>query len=359
MKIKRDILTAALVGASAASPAFSQGSVSIYGVLDIGTAYNSNIGGGSRKKVETRHEPSYWGLRGREDLGGGLAAIYQMEQSIAVDTGVANGFSRQALVGLSSTRYGTLTIGRQYDTIVDLVAVDPPRFNSVTGVHVGNYDRTAGVYVNNVIKYRSPTLDGVNGSLMYSPQEDGSSATNSGKSVGASLNYIQGPLRVSMAYLKIEGLTLRPFGDTGIDRLFGVSYANQATKTVLSNNTVLGLGAYYDIAGWRVLGQHTNTRLEALGRTEKMRTTALGFTRDPNDVGLRPGAGFNHTRMAGSTWNTAYGILDYYLSKRTDVYLRVLHQRASGTNQVAALYLEGPSSKSTQTVVGLGVTHRF
>lgn len=359
MKIKRDILVAAIAGTSLSIPAFAQGSVSIYGVLDVGTAYNSNIGGASRKKVETRHEPSYWGMRGQEDLGGGLTAIFLMEQSVAVDTGVANGFSRQAFVGLKSNSYGTITIGRQYDTIVDLVAVDPPRFNSVTGVHVGNYDRTAGVYVNNVIKYRSPSIDGFNTSLMYSLREDGTSTTNTGKSIGASLNYIQGPARVSLAYLKIEGLTLRPYGDTGIDKLFGVSYANQPTKTVLSNNTVLGLGAYYDIAGWRVLGQHTNTRLEALGRTERMRTTAIGFARDPNEIGLRPGAGINHTTMAGSTWNTAYGILDYYLSKRTDVYLRVLHQRASGTNQVAALYLEGPSSTSTQTVVGVGVTHRF
>jgi predicted porin len=359
MKIRQSLLASACATMLFAQAALAQSTVSVYGVLDVGTTYNSNVGGASLKKVETRHEPSYWGLRGREDLGGGLAAVFQLEQGIAVDTGVATGFSRQALVGLSSAKLGTLTLGRQYDTIVDLVAVDPPRFNSVTAVHVGNYDRTSGTYVNNAIKYRSPSLGGFNASLLYSPKEDGTSATNSGRSVGASVNYIQGPARVSMAYMRIDGVTLRPFNDTGIASLFGVSYANQLAKTVVSNNTILGLGAYYDIAGWRILAQHTNTKLEALGQRERMRTTAIGFTRDPNDIGLRPGAGFNHTTMNGSRWQTAYGILDYYLSKRTDVYLRAVHQKASGNRQVAALFLEGPSSTSTQTVVGIGISHRF
>jgi hypothetical protein len=67
-------------------------------------------------------------------------------------------FNRTSIFGLSDKKWGTLTFGRQYDTLFDLVVVDPPRFNSVTAVHVGNWDRKSDVCVNNSIKYRSPKI---------------------------------------------------------------------------------------------------------------------------------------------------------------------------------------------------------
>jgi len=61
--------------------------------------------------------PSRWGLRGTEDLGGGLKSQFVLESGFAPDTGVANFgnrlFGRQAWVGLSGN-WGQVAFGRQY-----------------------------------------------------------------------------------------------------------------------------------------------------------------------------------------------------------------------------------------------------
>lgn len=357
MNARTLVATAAM---ACAAGAWAQSSVTISGTLDVGYHWNSNAAAGGVSRVETRHEPSFVRFSGVEDLGGGLQARFALDMGVQVDSGSSTGFSRESSVGLSSSRWGSITLGRQYDTMIDLVGVDPPRFNSVTAVHVGNWDRSAGNFLNNMIKYRTPNLGGFIGTVMYSPKEDGSSATNSGKSSGASGTYISGPLRVSAAVLRIEGLTHRPLNETGRSSLFGANFATTAAS-IVTKDTIGGIGAYYDVSGWRVLGEITRAKLEAPnGRTETYRTVAAGVVKTPNTLGLRPGVGMNYTALSDSRYTSAYAILDYYFSRRTDAYIRVITQRAKGpAGQRAALYLEGPSSKDSQTVVGIGVTHRF
>ncbi|WP_335930065.1 porin [Paraburkholderia pallida] len=64
--------------------------------------------------------PSMWGLRGKQDLGGGLSAVFVMESAFAPSQGTLNQggrlFGRQAYVGLAG-HWGTLTLGRQYSQI--------------------------------------------------------------------------------------------------------------------------------------------------------------------------------------------------------------------------------------------------
>ena len=98
---------------------------------------------------------SRWGLKGAEDLGGGLKAIFVLESGFNAPTGAlnnaagalatsANGttynkvnssansslngqlFNRQAWIGLSDAKYGTLTAGRNYSPFYDIaVSYDP------------------------------------------------------------------------------------------------------------------------------------------------------------------------------------------------------------------------------------------
>src|SRR5258708_32662296 len=82
-----------------------------------------------------------WGFVGQEDLGGGLSAIFRLESGFNVENGTsAQGgreFVRQAYVGLSSP-YGTLTLGRQYDFIVEHVGVvrSSALFNTPHAFHI-------------------------------------------------------------------------------------------------------------------------------------------------------------------------------------------------------------------------------
>lgn len=357
-------LTRAVVAigcAAAVAPAAAQSSVTISGSLDVGVNINNNAAGQRLVRLEQRHEPATLGFRGREDMGGGLTALFELVGSVAADSGTFNAWDKQAVVGLSDTRWGTLTLGRNSDTISDLVPMDPPRYNSVTGVHVGNLDRTAGNYLNNSIRYRTPMVAGFWGNLLYSLKEDGTSTTNTRPSRGANLNYQQGPLRVTAAYLDVRGVSIRPYNALGIATLFGNSYAGNTTASIVVDQRIAGIGAYYDVGGVRLLGEATEVRLKVADKpTESLRTVALGVARDPAaGIGWRPAIGADYSTLNDSRWAKVYGILDYYISRRTDVYLRVISQQASGPNQKAALYLEGPSASNRQTVTGFGMTTRF
>ncbi len=105
----------------------AQSSVTRYGLIDEGFNYTSNVGGHSNYQLESGFaQGSRWGLKGTEDLGGGLKAVFQLENGFDVNSGnLGQGsrmFGRQANVGLSSDRFGTVTVGRQYDSVVDYFA---------------------------------------------------------------------------------------------------------------------------------------------------------------------------------------------------------------------------------------------
>ena len=106
-------LVMAAVAASFTSVAHAQSSVTLYGLLDAGVTYTSNVNGGKQFAVTSGNiDQSLFGLRGVEDLGGGLKAIFTLESGFNVGNGkYANDgsmFNRQSYVGLSS-QYGTVT----------------------------------------------------------------------------------------------------------------------------------------------------------------------------------------------------------------------------------------------------------
>ncbi|MBN3788919.1 porin [Burkholderia sp. Ac-20353] len=103
------------------APAFSQSSVTLYGVIDTGIEFVSHANATGDKMIRmpgiTGEIPSRWGLRGTEDLGGGLKTIFQLESGFNPRGGdLGQGgrlFGRQAWVGLQGP-WGTVSFGRQY-----------------------------------------------------------------------------------------------------------------------------------------------------------------------------------------------------------------------------------------------------
>jgi predicted porin len=107
-----------------ASGAVNAQSVTLYGLIDTGIEYvshaNANGNGLTRIPSVTGTLPSRWGLRGAEDLGNGMKAVFTLESGFNTDTGTSGQggrlFGRQAWVGLASD-YGTVTLGRQYSMV--------------------------------------------------------------------------------------------------------------------------------------------------------------------------------------------------------------------------------------------------
>lgn len=119
--MKKALVVALALTGGWASTTHAQSSVTLYGIIDTGIEYvsHANAAGDSlvRMPAITGSLPSRWGLRGVEDLGGGLKALFTLESGFNVRGGdMGQGgrlFGRQAWVGLDS-QYGTLTFGRQY-----------------------------------------------------------------------------------------------------------------------------------------------------------------------------------------------------------------------------------------------------
>jgi predicted porin len=149
--------------AGAAVSAFAQSSVTLYGLVDTAVRYQTNAGPDDKDLIGMTVGPetnSRWGLRGSEDLGDGLSAVFRLENQFDAFNGQLSApnelFGRQAYVGLSSTKYGTLTFGRQYAPLYDTMGdvYDP--------LTVGDYWQDSWVWngigpyleVNNSIKYK-------------------------------------------------------------------------------------------------------------------------------------------------------------------------------------------------------------
>jgi len=87
----RAILAASVGLGFIATTAHAQSTVTLYGIVDGGFTYTSNQGGKSNYQATAGSEQgSRWGLIGKEDLGGGNAAIFRLENGFNLQTGVAS-----------------------------------------------------------------------------------------------------------------------------------------------------------------------------------------------------------------------------------------------------------------------------
>lgn len=155
----------ALAAACGSQAAHAQSNVTLYGVLDAGLQYQTHADG-QHSAVNLQNYgliPSQFGFKGSEDLGGGLKAIFRLEQGFNLNDGTATvpgyAFFRSAWAGLEGG-FGTLTAGRVFSVLFDnTVFHDPLYFASYSGqgmvvpIDVG--------FVNNALKYRSPEFKGL------------------------------------------------------------------------------------------------------------------------------------------------------------------------------------------------------
>nr|WP_015585977.1 porin [Comamonas sp. 7D-2]AGJ70625.1 BhbC [Comamonas sp. 7D-2] len=186
--MKTSLMAACLLApltALAQSAGPSSSSVQLYGRLDA--AVNSvRISGAGATPASQRSflssDTSRWGVRGTEDLGGGLQAFFKLESGFNVDTGVqanaAQYFNRETLVGLRDTNYGTLQLGSQFTPNIAMSLRVDPFQRSGMGAMLTLFQRggPAGILGypamhNNAVQYISPSFNGIVGKAMYATNE--------------------------------------------------------------------------------------------------------------------------------------------------------------------------------------------
>ncbi|MEG1770644.1 MAG: porin, partial [Comamonas sp.] len=112
-KIHQHIALGALLACCTA--AFAQSGVTLYGRADAGVYHQSRSNPGANQ-WSLSSDTSYFGLRGNEDLGGGLSATFKLESQVDLSSGASSSafFNREAYVGLSDRRLGTLQLGSMW-----------------------------------------------------------------------------------------------------------------------------------------------------------------------------------------------------------------------------------------------------
>ncbi|RAR51715.1 putative porin [Paraburkholderia unamae] len=399
--VKRTAL--ALASCALATGAHAQSSVTLYGTMDVGLVYTNNqqvthadgstsghanwqLGGGNLV-------PSRWGLTGSEDIGDGTTVNFTLENSFFSQNGAllqgGTLFNRNAWVGVANTRFGTLTLGRQYDPFSDDLGAYASSNNWATlyGSHFGDVDNLNEAFnFNNSVKYVSPSFGGFTiGGLFSFGGVAGNFSQNRGWSVAA--NYANGPLSLSAGYLELRNpLQAALGGESGYIGDFSCSNPS-ASYCELQNAqrvNIFGAGGSYAFDKVSVALSYTHTRLShSLYFADAARPQGADISFDIAELNtswqyspaLQFGFAyiFNDAHPDGASSTRLHQInlgAVYSLSKRTAVYAVAIGQKSSGaglgidpangaTQNLAQIPNLVNSDSDKQIAVVAGIRHNF
>ncbi|WP_284506982.1 porin [Caballeronia sp. GAFFF1] len=373
MRLKLGMLVVAFC---ASATALAQSSVTLYGIISNGLGYFSNQGGHSNwTMISGANQNNRVGFKIGEDLGGGLSAVGTLENGFDSNSGkLGQGgrmFGRQAFVGLSSSTYGTLTVGRQYEMLWDyLDRIEPQAMGPGLGVSVGSNDNIEGNFrYSNSVKYASPVWGGFGFEALYAfSNKAGSFQQN--RAFSAGLNYALTSQRYSLVYLEIDHPgTANPSGAVSDDyagapfQLFHTSPLSNSVR--VRKQRVAAGGAEYNFEKLSLGGIVSDVRYNYLDNTSLHldNLSVVGQYRVTPAFFLSAAYLYTHGAYGGVSsnphWNQGQVSVEYFLSKRTDVFAFANYIRASGSNAPAVLFLSSPSSTKEQVAVVAGIRHKF
>ncbi|MEM5371478.1 porin [Paraburkholderia azotifigens] len=388
---KKVLTTALLASAAAAGTAHAQSSVTLYGIIDAGISYanhSKNTAGGSSKLFKYDDgvaQGSRWGMRGTEDLGGGLKALFVLESGFNSGTGASGQggalFGRQAYVGVAKDGIGSVTFGRQYSFSTDYLGGNYSTGGlTVAGnyaYHINDVDQLTSSRINNSVKFTSANFAGLTFGAMYGFSNQagafgGAPATGtaanpvagSSRAYSFGVNYANGPIGVGAAYTDIRF-------PSQATPAFSTTIANVSTGTVRDLRT-FGLGGRYILGPATLYALWTNTHFEPITGASTTFNNFEGGAKYAFTPALTGGLGYTYSRLTGATtghFNQVDASVDYALSKRTDVYVLGIYQDASGKTgtqpiqaqigSATSYFNTSGSGSQNQLAFRVGMRHKF
>lgn len=334
-------LTVATFGSGAGMAQTS--SVTVYGIADAAIEHRGNAAdGGATRMRSGGFSGGRFGLRGAEDLGGGMRALFVLESGLELDKGTASDaarfWNRQALVGLGG-RWGEVTLGRQYTGSFSVLTGYMPKHFALLYEPVGTVTTSR---VNSALVYDGK-FDALRVRAHYSMknnQPGGAGATH-----GLGVSYALGGASVAAYYDSVDG-DLTNNGRSR-RRMFGV-----AAKYKIEDFTFVG--------GWRRTRADTDAGgvalrdrfwwLGAAYRVAPAIEISLAYYR--NDIRQRGAVTNIRSPQQLSLW------LTHNLSKRTMLYAAAAHSQHAPLNFGFGGYTLAEGKRS-QTGVALGFRHTF
>ncbi|OGB02779.1 MAG: hypothetical protein A3G29_02545 [Burkholderiales bacterium RIFCSPLOWO2_12_FULL_64_99] len=349
----------ALAALSATAGAFAQSSVTLYGILDASVGYVNKANTAGKSTVymsDSALQSSYWGMRGSEDIGGGLKVNFNLQSDVRTDTGAGNAdfFRREANVSLVSATYGELRLGRTMSpTIANAQGGVVTPGNSIGVSAAAATGTAADFFTKNAITYYSPVMSGVRATLQYSPGEVAGDS-GAGHKMAASLVYTNAALRLGAAAQQVEGTD----GET--------------SRTWYNVNGQYTWGPFKLGAGWYKVDQGDTTDTTAtnadVGRATASNGTATIPVPSSHGYNLSVGYQVNPQAIVSATYvhnNQDSSLLNlqarYALSKRTTTYamLAMADNGTKGVNFTPYMFAVSGIADKKQSALVLGVIHAF
>jgi predicted porin len=437
--MKKSLFALAALGAFAGA-AQAQSSVTLFGTIDAGVQYISNggvagnptapgvaVGTGNSSTNVTLPGPntgsnfayydsaiasSQWGMKGTEDLGGGMKANFYLAGDANTNNGGTNTdgiFRRGAWVGLSGG-FGELRLGTQANPIVTASSTILPLMGNTAHNYRGIWSRGKD-FNRNAVGYFTPVFSGFGAELQYAANNTIDAGLSDGTVVNARAFYNAGNLDVTAGYMKASSMaatgaaaqcsnTVAAAAATGT-----LATISTGSTTVLCPEANYGgdvtsylIGAKYKITpaiqlglGW-AHGEGDNTiyqkGLDAINNTTNGTSTAtaakiyngnvfmagVGYQATP---AVQLGLNYQVTTLDSTQWNFQ---TRYALSKRTTAYLQLNMQKNgagayNGTTTAAlnpaviggqtgtspSVQVQGMAAlpNTTQSAYGVGIIHTF
>lgn len=387
--MNKKLIAVAVAGVLAAPAVMADNSVTIYGVADVGLeqveAKGATAGAASDVAGKSRvtSNSSYIGFKGQEELGGGLKAIWQIEQAIDIDDGggstKTNGFAtRDSFVGLSSAAAGKVIMGR-ITTPTRNVASKLDVFPGQAGIGadtaiLGNTgqankqgDLAFDTRKQNSVGFESAKIAGMTLSAAYIANENRTNSNNPW-GWGAGLTGGWGPVTAMFAYEEHRGA----------DGLNGNNMTAASAHGSLDTNYRIGLG--FSQSGLTLNAIYEMMELRG-GNATAMGAGVTELSRDAFWIGGKYAMGQHEFRLAyamalaadqtkdfettevkdseAQQISVGYG---YNFTKRTQVY----GVYSTVENDAGAAFDFGPSKSKTNAAAGadpegfsIGVRHLF
>lgn len=349
--MKKSLIALAVLASSGA--AMAQSSVTLYGVADafVGAQKTTTFTKDPVTNVTTASSTrqgvvssgglngSRWGLRGSEDLGGGLKAVFVLESGFSIDSGnVAGGasmFGRQAYVGLTSDSFGSVSLGRQYGAYDSIrgsffsAQGNSPAFDATNGIDSSAFGTNLNAAltgttaaarrpailaalniaggrigawtgyqtrINNSIRYATPNISGFQAAIVYGLGENKTAGSSATKNVSGSLSYANGPIGVAVSHQDDEIVKNFHLKNTGIGGYydFGVAKAflsfNSAKYTNVASQKEWAVGVRAPLGATTLVAQYAHSKGDDLGKNQsfglsaeyslsKRTTTYVGYNR--------------------------------------------------------------------------------
>lgn len=361
--------TLVAIAALAATGAFAQSSVTLYGIVDAGV-FNTKAGGVTQTVVTSgATSSSRLGFKGTEDLGGGMKANFGLESGLSVDNGGMGGpsgntsattgtnqfFSRGAFAGLSGG-FGTINAGKISTHSNTHILANTPGATNIAAVSFRTYATSSSGWLDNTVEYVSPTMSGLTARVLHTAGNTKSTSTGAEGITAATKKY-------------------------GSGQEFGLTYANgpmtvaayTATRKLQDSATAeaktTGFGGTYDFGVAKVGFSSNASEPDNTTANDKLKGTSFAVQAPLNAKVTLAGFYGMSKKLAATEQKAKFIGLDvgYALSKRTTAYANYtqVSNSGGGTATLAgmgvanAAPIGAAAADGKASAMGVGLRHSF